>query len=61
VTGPRGFDGAKKVDDVKRHVLGDSSAILVAAIVTAANVQDRHAFPQLLRRAKRVAATISHV
>jgi transposase len=57
VTGPRGFDGAKKVDDVKRHVLVDSSAILV----TAANVQDRHAFPQLLRRAKRLAPTISHV
>ncbi len=46
VTGPRGFDGAKKVDGVKRHVLVDSGGILVAALVTPANVQDRAAFPQ---------------
>jgi transposase len=61
VTGPRGFDGAKKVDGVKRHVLADSSGILVAAVVTPANVQDRAAFQILLRRAKRVAPTINHV
>jgi hypothetical protein len=40
---------------VTRHVLVDSSGIPVAAVVTATDVQDRHAFPQLLRRAKRVA------
>jgi len=61
VSGPRGFDGAKNVDGVKRHVLVDSSGILVAAVVTPANVQDRAAFQILLRRAKRVAPTINHV
>ncbi|HYR14726.1 MAG TPA: transposase [Mycobacterium sp.] len=61
VSGPRGFDGAKKVDGVKRHVLVDSSGILFAAVVTPANVQDRAAFPILLRRAKRVAPTTNHV
>jgi transposase len=36
--GPRGFDGAKKVDGVKRHVLVDPAGVLVAAVVTAADV-----------------------
>ena len=61
VAGPRGFDGAKKVDGVKRHVLVDSGGVLVAAVVTAANVSDRAAFPTLLHKAKRIAPTISHV
>jgi hypothetical protein len=61
VAGPRGFDGAKKVDGVKRHVLADPAGILVAAVVTAANVQDRSAFPRLLRKAKRTAPSIAHV
>jgi len=38
VAGPRGFDGAKKVDGIKRHVLVDSAGILVTAVVTEANV-----------------------
>jgi transposase len=61
VTGPRGFDGAKKVDGVKRHVLVDSAGVLVAAVVTTADAQDRAAFRRLLRTAKRVAPTITHV
>ena len=61
MAGPRGFDGAKKVDGVKRHVLVDSGGVLVVAVVTAANVADRAAFPTLLHKAKRIAPTISHV
>ncbi|MBS4729841.1 transposase [Mycobacterium sp. SM1] len=61
MAGPRGFDGAKKVDGVKRRVLVDTTAVLVAAVVTAADVTDRAAFPTLLGKAKRVAPTISHV
>lgn len=61
VAGPRGFDGAKKVDGIKRHILVDSAGMLVAAVVTAANVQDRAAFPALLRQAKRIAPTIAHI
>jgi putative transposase len=41
--------------------LVDSGAILVAALVIEANVQDRAAFPTLLRRAKRIIPTIAHV
>lgn len=61
VTGPRGFDGAKKVDGIKRHVLVDTAGILIAATVTAANVQDRAAFPDLLGKAKKTAPTVAHV
>lgn len=61
MAGPRGFDGAKKVDGVKRHVLVDSAGALVAAVVTEADVQDRAAFPKLLQTAKRVVPTISNV
>ncbi|KAA8961614.1 MAG: transposase [Mycobacterium sp.] len=61
VAGPRGFDGAKKVDSVKRHVLVDSAGVLLAAILTSADVTDRAAFPALLRKPRRVAPTISHL
>jgi transposase len=61
LAGPRGFDRAKTVERVKRHVLVDSAGILVAAVVTPANVAHRAAFPKLLRQAKRVAPTIAHV
>jgi Transposase DDE domain len=60
VAGPRGFDGAKKVDGVKRHVLVDSAGILVAAVVTPATTQDGAAFRKLLRSAKRI-PTIAHI
>jgi hypothetical protein len=40
VPGPRGFDGAKKVNGINRHVVVDTLGLLVAVLVTAANVQD---------------------
>lgn len=40
VTGTGGFDGAKKVDGVKRHVLVDSGGVLVATVVTPADVRE---------------------
>ena len=53
--GPGGGGG---IVIIKRHVMVDSAAILVAAVVTAADVQDRSAFPRLLRQAKRIAPSI---
>jgi transposase len=61
VAGPRGFQGANKADGVKHHLLVDSAGLLIAAVLTAADVQDRAAFLTLLRKAKRVAPTITHV
>ena len=52
VRGPRGFDGVKKIDGIKRHVVVDTLGLLVAVLVTAASVQDRAAVPRLLGRAR---------
>ena len=43
--GPRGYDAAKKIKGRKRHILTDTSGLLIAAIVHAANVQDRDGAP----------------
>jgi putative transposase len=51
VRGPRGFDGAKKIDGIKRHIVVDTLGLLVAVLVIAASVQDRAALPRLLGRA----------
>ena len=47
--GPRGFDAGKKVKGRKRHILTDTSGLLVGVIVHAADVQDRDGAPQLLQ------------
>lgn len=61
VRGVRGFDGAKKIDGIKRHIAVDTSGLLLAAHVTPANVQDRAAFPALIRKTTRACATVEHV
>ena len=56
--GPRGYDAGKKVKGRKRHILTDTTGLLVAAVVHKADIQDRdgavpllgsirHAFPWL--------------
>src|SRR6266404_9218674 len=39
--GPRGYDAAKKIKGRKRHIVTDTSGLLVGAEVHPANVQDR--------------------
>src|SRR5436190_8434597 len=39
--GPRGYDAAKKVKGRKRHIVTDTSGLLVGAEVHPADVQDR--------------------
>lgn len=46
--GPRGYDAAKRVRGRKRHVLVDSSGLLLAAYITPANTQDRDGARRLL-------------
>ena len=51
VGGPdRGDDGGKKIKGRKRHWLVDTRGLLVAVVVTAANLDDGTAAPQLLAR-----------
>ncbi len=46
----RGYDGGKKVSGRKRHLLTDTLGLLIAVIITAANVDDGTAAPQLLAK-----------
>jgi putative transposase len=48
--GERGFDGGKKVKGRKRHIWVDSTGLLLAVLVTAANVQDGRAACELFHR-----------
>ncbi len=43
--GPRGFDAGKKVKGRKRHILTDTSGLLVTAVVHSAAIQDRDGAP----------------
>jgi transposase len=61
VRGPRGFDGAKKIDGIKRHIAVDTGGLLPAAHVTPPSVQHRAAFPALIRKTKRSCSTVEHV
>jgi putative transposase len=46
----RGYDGNKKVTGRKRHIVVDTLGLLLAVTVTAANVDDGTAAPEVLRR-----------
>jgi hypothetical protein len=46
--GPRGFDAAKKIKGRKRHVLTDTTGLLVGAQVHVADVQDRDGAPLVI-------------
>jgi transposase len=46
----RGFDGGKKVNGRKRHIVVDALGLLLAVMVTAASVTDREAGRTLLER-----------
>lgn len=50
--GPKGYDGGKKVTGRKRHLVVDTLGLLLAVLVTTANVQDRDAAPVVLAKAK---------
>ena len=39
--GPRGYDAAKKVKGRKRHIVTDTSGLLVGVVVHPADIQDR--------------------
>ena len=44
----RGYDGGKKIKGRKRHLVVDTLGLLVAVVVTAANIDDGTAAPQVL-------------
>jgi putative transposase len=50
--GGHGIDGNKKINGVKRHILVDTLGLLLAVIITPANVTDAHAARVLFQRAE---------
>jgi putative transposase len=52
VGGEHGYDGGKKITGRKRHILVDSLGLLLAVLVTPANVDDGAAAPGLLGQLK---------
>ena len=46
----RGYDGGKKIKGRKRHLLVDTLGLLMAVLITAANVDDGTAAPELLEQ-----------
>jgi len=53
-TGPfiektKGFDGNKKIKGRKRHVIVDTMGLIMAIVITAANVSDKEGFIQLAK------------
>jgi transposase len=59
--GPRGFDAGKCIKGRKRHLLTDTNGLLVAAIVHAADIQDRDGAPMLLRSVRQLFPWLRHV
>jgi putative transposase len=48
----RGIDGGKKVQGRKRHIIVDTLGLLLAVVVTAANVDDGRAAPQVFAQVR---------
>jgi transposase len=59
--GPRGFDAGKCIKGRKRHLLTDTNGLLVAAIVHAADIQDRDGAPDLIKSMRTSYPWLRHV
>ena len=61
VGGTRGFDGGKKVNGRKRHLLVDTQGLVIAAKVHAANIMDRDGIKLLLDPLQGAVARLKHL
>lgn len=57
----RGFDGAKRVQGVKRHLVVDTLGLTLVIAVTAASVGDRQVMADLVRKLRRHCPTVRHL
>lgn len=57
----RGFDAGKKVNGGKRHIIVDTSGLLLLVMVTAASVQDRDGGARALERLRFVMPSVATV
>ena len=59
--GARGYNGDKKVSGRKRHLLVDTTGLVLKAFVHEANIRDPEAAPALVAWASRELPTVRHV
>ncbi len=59
--GERGFDGGKQINGRKRHLLVDTTGLLLVVLVTAANVTDAVAAKSVLSTAKERFVRLRHI
>ena len=59
--GPRGFDAGKKVKGRKRHLLTDTSGLLVGLVIHQADIQDRDGAPSVLASIKSAFPWLRHI
>ena len=59
--GFRGFDGAKKVNGRKRHVLVDTQGLVMKAVVSPADVQDTDGAEILFERIQGHCRRLKHI
>jgi transposase len=60
-SGSRGYDAGKKVNGRKRHIVVDTTGLLLVVMVTAASVQDRDGGRRVLEKAKMAMPSLAHV
>lgn len=56
-----GYDGGKKIKGRKRHILTDTQGFILAAIIHAADIQDRDGAPAVLAEARHRFPFMRHV
>lgn len=61
VGGERGYDGAKKLSGRKRHLLVDTTGLVLRVVVHAADLQDRAAVPLVLSGIRDEFPRLAHV
>lgn len=59
--GPSGYDAGKKIKGRKRHLLTDTSGLLVGAVVHRADIQDRDGAPLVLEKGRYAFPWLRHV
>jgi transposase len=57
----RGYDGAKRINGRKRHIVVDTVGLLLVVMVTAASVQDRDGGRRILKRLHSALSSVCHV
>jgi transposase len=59
--GPRGYDAGKKIKGRKRHIITDTSGLMVGAVVHPADIQDRDGAPLVLESIRHKFPWLRHV